>query len=102
MPWQQELRIGAPAPAAKLASLVTYPFAEPSAHTDGLRAVLALAQACASLPSISFAGCLAHACGALASFTHPWPLICSIWLSAWQSFVIMVLCYNRKVGRVCC
>ena len=92
--------MGAPAPAATLASLVTYPFPEPNARTDVLHAVLALAQACATLPSISFAGCLAHACGALASSTHPCPLVCSIWLSAWQSFVVMVLCYKCKVGRV--
>lgn len=63
MSWQVP-RVGMPAPATALASLAVYPFPDAGAATDVLRALGVLAEACAPLPQVSFAGCLAHACGA--------------------------------------
>jgi hypothetical protein len=62
--WLQVPRVGMPAPAAALASLAVYPFPDAGAATDVLRALAVLAEAAAPLPQVSFAGCLAHACGA--------------------------------------
>ncbi len=55
--------MGSPAPVTALASLATYPFPDPGAGAHVLRALGALAEACAAVPHVSFASCLVHACG---------------------------------------
>ena len=56
--------MGTPAPVTTLASLASYPFPDPDAGAHVLRALGALVEACAAVPSVSFASCLVHACGA--------------------------------------